>query len=235
MRGFKRFLRIVFFGLLCGCSRLPTPEEPATVPIIPVFEVFGYARCSNCPAVEHALDSIKFEFDDSVVVLQYHMRILGDTLSPQSILERQNLYNVGSSAPVTVIHGEEILQGSSGVSTQLFKAYYSSIRSREDSVAVVIASHLEGDSVLFTLSVKEETVVPGARLFIFVTQDSIIFKQTGVPDTIFNNVVRFYSSLLAEFPCQVRVSRTLFPQGNFVALLQDTLSKKIISVTQRRF
>ncbi|HOK22951.1 MAG TPA: hypothetical protein PKU94_02345 [Candidatus Hydrothermia bacterium] len=231
------FSKIVFLLIagLIACSRLPESNEPPTQPVIPVFEVFGYARCANCPVVEHALDSLKENYGDSIVVLEYHMRILGDTLSPKTIEERESIYGIGTAAPITIVHGEVILQGSEGINTELFRNYYNSIRHKEDSVLLNISMATDADSFKFTVSAEGE-LDPGAKkLYAFVTQDSIVFKQVGAPDTIFNNVVRFLISMPPEFPVRVNISKTVFNHGIFVALVQDTLSKKILSVAQRRF
>ncbi|MDI6850827.1 MAG: hypothetical protein QMD82_02690 [bacterium] len=209
--------------------------EPTSQPIIPVFEVFGYARCPNCSIVEKSLDSLKQNLSDSVVVLQYHMRTLGDTLSPESILERQNLYNIGSSAPVTIIHGEERIEGSSGVSLSMFENYYRALRSREDSLGLKVTYIDEGDTARMIIGAAGEFSLERLKLFVFLTRDSIIFKQPGAPDSIFNNVVTFYRSSVAAIPYEMKVDKNLLIGGNFVAFLQDTVNLKIISVLQRRF
>jgi len=230
----RRFFLVIFF-IITGCSKLPQIPEPTSQPVIPVFEVFGYARCSNCPIVEKSLDSLKQNLSDSVVVLQYHMRILGDTLSPESVLERQNLYNIGSSAPVTIVHGEVRIEGASGVSLSMFENYYRALRSREDSLGLKLTYIDEGDTARLIIGAVSELNLERLKLFLFVTRDSILFKQPGAPDSIFNNVVRFYHSSNAGLPYEMKISKNFLTGGNFVAFLQDTVNLRIKSVLQRRF
>jgi hypothetical protein len=230
----REFL-LALLVFLISCSRLPQLPEHTAMPVIPVFEVFGYARCSNCPVVEKSLDTLKQEFGDSVVVLQYHMRILGDTLSPASISERQTLYNIGFSAPVTIVHGEERIEGASGVNLSMFENYYRALRNREDSVVLKLTYIDQGDTAKLIVGVENPIDFQGKKLFLFVTRDSVFFKQSGAPDSIFNNVVRFYLSAKPQFPFELKIAENILTGGNFVALLQDTVNLKILSAVQRRF
>ncbi len=236
--GSKLWLAFYFFLLFSinlSCSRLPQIEEPSSKTMVPVFEVFGYARCSNCPNVERALDSLKHIYGDSVIVLEYHMRVLGDTLSPISILERQGLYNIGTSAPVTIVQGTQRIEGATGVSLSLFENYYNSIRRFDDSVGLYFEHQWLGDSLLININIENALDFSGARLFLFLTQDSVFFKQSGAPDSIFNNVVRHYESFEATFPKAWSAHRFLVSGKTLVILLQDTVNLKIFSATQRRF
>jgi len=163
------------------------------------------------------------------------MRILGDTLSPESVLERQNLYNIGSSAPVTIVHGEVRIEGASGVSLSMFENYYRALRSREDSLGLKLTYIDEGDTARLIIGAVSELNLERLKLFLFVTRDSILFKQPGAPDSIFNNVVRFYHSSNAGLPYEMKISKNFLTGGNFVAFLQDTVNLRIKSVLQRRF
>ncbi|MEO0228935.1 MAG: hypothetical protein ABIL92_03420 [candidate division WOR-3 bacterium] len=229
---------VVIFSLLQfiqSCSKVPQSPIPVSRPIVPVFEVFVYARCPNCPVVENILDSLKENYGDSVVVLEYHIRVLGDTISPASIYERQEFYSVGNQAPITIVHGEENIQGNQSVNYTLFNNYYKTIKStREDSLFLSVSiNDLLGDSLGVTINADTLLNLSGAKVFICVSEDSIYFAQSGAPDSLFKNVVRFYYSAEPVFPLKIKIPR--FQRNvNFVVLVQDTLSKKIRGVTQRR-
>lgn len=233
----KILLFAVIFILMqyTSCSRVPESSLPVSKPIIPVFEIFVYARCPNCPVVEYILDSLKKNYGDSIVVLEYHIRVLGDTLSPVSISERQEFYGIGSQAPITIVHGEEKILGNQGVSYSLFYSYYSAIKSaREDSLFLSInIDDLLGDSLSLTVNVDTLLNFTGSKVLIYVTEDSVYFAQPGAPDSLFNNVVRFYRSGEPIFPFKVKVPR-FQRNANLVILVQDTLSHRIRGVAQRR-
>jgi len=175
-RGLTAFLLMIFS---LSCSKLPEIPRSTTKPMTPVFEVFVYARCPNCPVVEDVLDSLKKVYSDSVVVLEYHLRVLGDTLSPENISERQALYNVGNQAPITVIHGEEKIIGNQGVTYDGFATYYRSVRSgREDSLGVNgVLREQSGDSLTFLFQCDTLLNLESSKAFAFLTCDSVFFKQ----------------------------------------------------------
>ncbi|MGB9824282.1 MAG: hypothetical protein ACPLN0_05175 [Candidatus Hydrothermia bacterium] len=225
---------LLFFNL--SCSR--APERPqVSKSAIPVFEVFGYARCPNCPVVEDVVDSLKKIYGDSVVVLEYHLRLLGDTLSPVNIDERRNLYGLPMQAPISVVHGQEIIMGSQDVTFERFNDYYVAIRrGRADSLNLRVEEISIGmDSVIFQITCDTTQFYGSSKLYIFSTRDSIYFAQPGAPDSLFNNVVRYYASYVPRFPILVKVPIWVRSGGNFVILVQDTVTRNIVGVYQRRF
>lgn len=235
MKKILPFLVIFLWLQYASCSRVPQSSLPVSKPIIPVFEIFVYARCPNCPLVEEILDSLKKNYGDSIVVLEYHIRVLGDTLSPVSISERQELYGIGNQAPITIIHGEERILGNQSVTYTLFDSYYTTIRrGREDSLFLNISiKDLLSDSLLVTISADTLLNLSESKVFLCVTEDSVYFAQPGAPDSLFNNVVRFYHSWEPIFPLEIKIPK-FQREANLVVLVQDTLRGKIRGVTQRR-
>ncbi len=231
------FLLVVLFS----CSRLPPkPELPSKKRQIPVFEVFGYARCSNCPIVEHATDSLKKVYTDSIIILEYHLRIAGDTISPQNIETRASFYNIGNAVPITIIQGIYRIEGAeSDVTTQFstFKDYFLSLRERTDSVGLLVTIDTVEDSIEFTIDVDSaENVDTATEVFILLlTEDSVRFIQGGATDTIYNNVVKYYRTFPVTLPFRARMATNMVRNRNFIVLIQDSASKNIVSGFQRRF
>ena len=232
----------IILSLFTGCSRVPPhPEqEGGERKQIPVFEVFGYARCSNCPIVERAVDSLKRVYKDSIIVLEYHMRLAGDTISPENIDERISFYDIGNAAPVTIIQGIHKINGAeSDVPSQIvsFENYYSSLRARTDSVGLKILIDTTWDSIEFVFDADSLMNADSTRdvLFVMLTEDSVKFVQSGATDSIYNNVVRYFESLPGKLPLKFKMELSMVEGKNFVAILQDTVTKNIISGHQRRF
>lgn len=101
----------LFIGLLLvGCSKCPTLLEISSNRTV-LAEIFSYSRCSNCPNAEEAIHRLVSEYGDSLAVLIYHMRILGDTLSPEDVQARAEWYGVGEKAPIAFFDGVERLTG----------------------------------------------------------------------------------------------------------------------------
>ena len=117
----------------------------------------------------------------------------------------------------------------------MFENYYRALRNREDSVVLKLTYIDQGDTAKLIVGVENPIDFQGKKLFLFVTRDSIFFKQSGAPDSIFNNVVRFYLSAKPQFPLELKIAENILTGGNFVALLQDTMNLRILSVVQRRF
>jgi len=69
----KAFFIHGFFFFFLSCSEIPPrPEIPGEQKLSPpVFEMCGYARCSNCPEVEEALDTLKTIYGDSIKDYEY--------------------------------------------------------------------------------------------------------------------------------------------------------------------
>ena len=202
--------------------------------------MFGYARCSNCPIVEHAVDSLKKVYKDSIIVLEYHLRLAGDTISPENVSDRATFYNIGNAVPVTMIQGIYRIDGAENdVPSQLssFQDYFNSLKEKSDSVGLKALIDTVRDSVEFTFDIDSFENVDTLReiLIVLLTEDSVKFIQSGASDTFYNNVVRFYKEFSGVFPFKFKISQYTLKNRNFVAILQDTVTKNIVSELQRRF
>lgn len=235
----KWILPIAF--IILSCSRVPpVPRTDVEKKIIPVFEVFGYARCSNCPLVEHATDSLKALYKDSVSILEYHLRLLGDTLSPEEINTKTELYNIQNTAPCTIIQGTRRIDGAEdSEETQLesFKSYYNALRAQKDSVGLYLTTDTMNDTIIITLDADSIMNIDTLKdvIFLSITEDSVFFQLSGAEDSIYNNVVREMKLLPSTLPQTLSFSKEYLRQKHLIMMLQDTVNKNIISVAQRRF
>ncbi len=235
-------LTFFIFIAISSCSRVPEPPaEEAGQSIIPVFEVFGYARCQNCPIVEHAVDSLKKLYGDSIAVLEYHLRWDGgDTISPEDIDLKTILYAISNAAPVTIIQGVHRVDGAeSDESAQIekFDTYYKSLRLLNDSINLIISFDTTGDSLLITFNCDSLQSIDTTTsvLFVAITEDSVFFALSGAEDSVYNNVVRKLLLLPSNLPQSVSFKKDYLSGKTVVAMIQDTVNKNILSVTQRRF
>lgn len=227
--------------ILISCSRVPEPpQDEIGKKVIPVFEVFGYARCQNCPIVKHATDSLKRLYADSISVLEYHLRQLGDTLSPEEISEKTELYGIGTSAPVTIIQGIHKLEGAeSDESTQFLKfdTYYKSLRLSVDSIGLYMTIDTTHDSIHITFYADSSDNINTDQnvLFVIIKEDSVFFPLSGAEDSIYHNVVKKLEVLSPNLPQYISFKKEYLDQKTIVGMIQDTGNKKILSVSQRRF
>jgi len=177
--------------LLIFCSEAPRVIEEPTGRVV-LAEDFSFARCTYCPYAEDALDSLFTEFKDSLAVIIYHRRVLGDTLSPAYIAVRESLYQITAS-PTVVFDGIYNVQTEDP--EQDYSTYKSCIineRNKEPKLKLQLETNLIGNSVNLNLQVivVDSILASDYRLFFALYEDSVYFKQTGAPDSIFNFVVR---------------------------------------------
>lgn len=191
----KTFFYIWLFLFSLSCSEIPPkPQIPTDMKQSPpVFEMFGYARCSNCPVVEEAMDSLKRLYGDSIIVIQYHLRILGDTLSPEEVTSRANFYQVNNVAPVIFINGIYRITGAPDSAYSTFHSYF--LNSQRKPLIFTTETDTIGDSLIIKIILPDTiTIDTTDSIYTVVTQDSIYFAQPGAPDSLFNNVSRFIHS-----------------------------------------
>lgn len=179
-------------ALLLGCSDAPE------VPLVPtnrvvLAELFTWQRCPYCPHAARALDSLAREFSDSVVVIAYHRRVAGDTLSPGYVESRRALYYESGGEPATVFDGGEVVRTLGPEHNyQTFRNYILAARSLAPKVQLELAVTL--DSVVGTVVVSasgvDSTPAGSLRLFVAITEDSLPATQAGATDTVFNSVMR---------------------------------------------
>lgn len=178
--------------LLLGCSDAPE------VPLVPtdrvvLVEFFTWQRCIYCPPAARTLDSLVREFRDSVVVVAYHRRIAGDTLSPACVEARRAFYYETGGEPATVFDGGEVVRTPGPEHNyETFRNYILAARSVAPRVRLELAATLDstGGTIVVSASGADATPVESLRLFIAITEDSLPATQAGATDTVFSSVMR---------------------------------------------
>lgn len=102
----------LLFAACSKCPTLPVPEGDSNR--IVLAELFSFVECTFCPNAEEAIHRLKSEYGDSLAVLVYHMRLLGDTLSPEDAQARAHWYGV-SAAPTSFFDGGSKFVGANTV------------------------------------------------------------------------------------------------------------------------
>jgi hypothetical protein len=136
---------------------------------------------------------VSHEYGDSLAVLAYHRRVAGDTISPEYISIREDLYGITSS-PSTVFDGTSGI-----VQTEDTSQNYSTFKGwiiSERNVPPLLRFHLETNVVSSQVTASLHIITIDSietseyRLFFVLYEDDVYFKQVGAPDSIFNFVVR---------------------------------------------
>jgi thiol-disulfide isomerase/thioredoxin len=193
--------------LAAGCSTAPELAIAPTNRVV-LAELFTWQRCTYCPYAAHTLESLASEFCDSVVVVAYHRRVAGDTLSPAYVEARRRLYYDAGGEPATVFDGGPVVrtQGPE-YNYETFRSYILAARSVTPKAQLEVVAWL--DSAAGTVEVRawgvDSTPEDTLRLFVVVTEDSVRATQTGATDSVFNGVMR---AMLPDTPGRAaRLSR----------------------------
>jgi hypothetical protein len=169
---------ILMFSIQCTKETQPetTPSHKRNV----VIELFTYAGCPNCPFAEQSMDSLFGIYGDSLVVIEYHATLAGDTLSPciTFVKNREDLYNI-SGYPTAIFDAVESHTGGTG---NLFNTYLNIIKDRFSKKSDLEIQNLEANfvddsSISFNLSIASEKDVSG-NIFVVLTEDSVVFKDS---------------------------------------------------------
>jgi hypothetical protein len=177
--------------LSLSCSEAPKIEIEVT-PRVVLAELFTFARCTYCPFSEHALDSLSKDYGDSLAIIAYHRRLLGDTLSPDYVAVRESLYQIQVS-PTVVFDGLHAIQTEDP--NQNYSVYNSWIIHRRNE-APKLRLHLETNLAVSTVNIKVHIIVHDSleesnyQLFTVLYEDSVDFVQIGAPDSIYCYVMR---------------------------------------------
>lgn len=171
---------LLLAGLLIGgCSKCPVVPEGDTNRTV-LVELFSFVGCAFCPNAEEAVDSLKSEYRDSLAVLIYHMRVSGDTLSPEDAQTRAEWYGV-SAAPTALFDGDRKLVGASTVEIA-YNSYKDRIVTRrstpssfEMSTDVTLTpSNIQVDCEVIALGSTKQ----GLQVRVVLFQDSVIVEQS---------------------------------------------------------
>jgi thiol-disulfide isomerase/thioredoxin len=181
-------------GLVALTSCSAAPEQP----IIPtnrvvLAELFTWQRCSYCPYAARTLDSLASELADSVVVVAYHRRVAGDTLSPEYVEERRAYYYDQGGEPATVFDGGPPVRTSGPERNyETFRSYILAAKSVTPKAQLCLAAEMDstGGEIAATISGVDSTPAETLRLFVVLVEDSVRSDLPGATDSVFNRVMR---------------------------------------------
>ncbi len=187
-------LLILFISLPLVFSCSDAPE----VPLLPtnrvvLAEFFTWQRCVYCPYAAHTLESLTKEFADSVVVIAYHRRVAGDTLSPDYVETRRAFYYESGGEPATVFDGGEVVRTPGPeYNYETFRNYIIGAKAnlpRAQLSVAMMTDSLNGRVVVRAWGV-DFTPPESLNLFIVIIEDSIRERLPGATDSVFNSVMR---------------------------------------------
>lgn len=174
------------------CSLAPEMRLVPTNRVV-LAELFTWQRCSYCPYAARALESLAAEMADSLIVIAYHRRMLGDTLSPSCVEGRRALYYESGGEPATVFDGGVPVRTTEpGENLAVFRAHALAARGVRPLAQLRLAAALDSLRGVVTTVVSgvDSTPVETLRLFIVVVEDGVRATLSGATDTVFNRVMR---------------------------------------------
>jgi hypothetical protein len=180
-------LLLTMISLSCTKKDSTEPEPHSGYKRAAVIEFFTYHHCPNCPFAEAAIESVFGMHGDSIVVIEYHAPVAGDTLSPCStfVNNRQTLYGV-TAYPTVEFDGVEEVVGGTG---DLVSTYLNILQSRFSSrshlnFSLLEAEFIDASSVSFNMQIISNAGLSG-KLFIVLTEDSVVQS-----DSVYDFVAR---------------------------------------------
>lgn len=178
--GIILLIAIIMVGVMCTKKDNTGPQPQTGYKRTAVIEFFTYHDCPNCPVAEKVLDSLFTLHGDSILILEYHVKILGDTLSPCTTFvdERENRYSV-AGYPTAVFDGIESNTGAAG---DLFAVYTNILEDRFASKSDLKVQHFSASLVTPTSATFDVQIISQAdlsgRLFFVLTEDSVVFGDS---------------------------------------------------------
>lgn len=188
----NKVIFLVIITFIFSCSEAPKIEIRPFERIV-LAELFTWARCPYCPYAAQALDSLAKEFQDSLVVIAYHRRVGGDTLSPQYVENRKSFYYESGGEPAVFFDGTGPIRTSDPAQNYVtYKSHIINHRNQKSSLYIRLEPQIQNNiGVIRTVIVPTDTIYPAnLSLFFIVCEDSVKFFLPGAPDSIFNNVMR---------------------------------------------
>jgi hypothetical protein len=190
-----RFGLLISLGalaVLAGCSEAPVLEIRPTNRVV-LAEYFTWMRCGYCPYASRALDSVAADFQDSLVVIAYHRRVAGDTLSPEYVENRKTFYYSTNGEPATVFDGGEVVwTPGPEYNYSTFHGKTVVARNSPPGAQLSMAAALSDSAGTITISATGVSSTPteGLKLFVVVVEDSVRSYLPGAYDTTFRHVMR---------------------------------------------
>jgi len=175
-----------------GCSEAPVLEIRPTNRVV-LAEYFTWMRCGYCPYASRALDSVAADFQDSLVVIAYHRRVAGDTLSPEYVENRKTFYYSTNGEPATVFDGGEVVwTPGPEYNYPTFHGKTVVARNSPPGAQLSMAAALSDSDGAITVSATGVSSTPteSLRLFVVIVEDSVRAYLPGAYDSVFRHVMR---------------------------------------------
>ncbi len=225
------------------------------MPLVPtnrvvLAEFFTWQRCVYCPYAARALESLAQEFADSLVIISYHRRVAGDTLSPEFVEARRAFYYESGGEPATVFDGGDVVRTPGPEHNyETFRNYIIGAKSVLPRVQLEITARTEGSEAVVEVRVFGVDATPAEtlRLFVVITEDSVLAKLVGATDSVFNNVMRAMVPDVQGQPVWLARADTVsfenrvlikenwqVPRLRAVAFVQQTGTKKVLQSVATR-
>jgi len=190
------------FGCLCGCCLvlLAGCSDAPVIPLVPqdrvvLAEFFTFSRCGYCPYAARALDSVAAESGDSLVVIAWHRRVAGDTLSPLYAESRAAFYQEpGGGEPATVFDGGDVVRTAGPeYNYETFHNQLLAAKSIRPKAQLELAGTVgtAACSILVRAWGIDSTPAESLRLFVTICEDSVLSRLPGNAETLFNRVLRY--------------------------------------------
>lgn len=220
---------IIFF-----CSEAPKKEFKGERFVL--CELFTFARCPYCPYAEASLESLKKEFKDSIIVVAYHRRLLGDTLSPEDVEERRSFYYEEGGEPAVFFNGNgPIRTEDPSLNYHLYKEEIQKERGKK--LKVLLNLEERDDTIKIILFACDTLLSRDLNLLGLITFDSLFFKQSGAKESVYHNV---YRGFLINQKVELNYGDSLIvplyfsnplKKTKLVVFLQDFNNKEILNST----
>ncbi len=226
--------------LLGGCSKCPTLTETGGNRVV-LTEIFSYSGCAYCPNAEEAIHDLASEYGDSLAVLIYHMRLNGDTLSPQDAQARADWYEVGNRAPIAFFDGMEKWIGAQSVESA-YNGYRDKIAIRR-AVWSPLEMKMEAWLTATAIRIDRAGMPPSStfgdlKLRLVLFQDSVLFNSS-----VYDFVVRVVEEMdISLLSLDTSYATIAFPNQwengtlGAVAFVQDDATREVLqAVVKNRF
>jgi thiol-disulfide isomerase/thioredoxin len=229
--------------LSAGCSDAPVLEIRPTNRVV-LAEFFTWMRCGYCPYAARALDSVAADFPDSLVVIAYHRRTAGDTLSPDYSETRRLFYYSDGGEPATTFDGGEVVwTPGPEYNYPTFHGMTVAGRNVVPGAQLAVTATIGDSDGTVTVSASGVTATPAdsLRLFVVITEDSVRAYLPGATDSVFRHVMRKMLPGVDGEPVYLVVGDTVVKEYDFrvqpfwsrpmlgaVAFVQDMRTRKVL-------
>jgi hypothetical protein len=227
-----------------------------------LLELFSYPRCPNCPASDHAIDSLEADpiYEPSAFAgTTIQIDAAGNPLYNDNIrLTRVAFYNVPNQAPIAFFNGLDRKDGSNFDVVPYYREKINQTYGQTGRVALywnnisVEGSLLRGDLRSIAL---DDLSAPNSypRLYVYWAKDGIVLPPTHDPYHVghFNGVARKYNAPIdlkaanaatvgsvldraIEFDMSEDTGTFPYQGLKLVAFVQDSVSMEILQVREIR-